>query len=188
MDQVDFRVRFDRLLVALCACVAVVICHAGNDPWKDAARTAGVPVVVLHAIAITESGKTWSDGVKRPWPWTLNSVKGPMFFASREQAAAALRQILAEGITNVDIGLMQVNYGYHHHRVANPADLLDPQINLRVAAAVLREARKVVGGDVAAAVGAYHAGFAPSKASRAAWYQNTVASFARRLRPQRAVS
>src|SRR5574337_1611940 len=47
------------------------------DVWSEAARTSGVPVHVLHGIALTESGKVWTDGSTRPWPWTLNSpVKG----------------------------------------------------------------------------------------------------------------
>jgi len=111
-----------------------------------------------------------------------------MFFATREQAASALFKILQEGITNVDIGLMQVNYGYHGNRVKNPADLLDPAINLRVASMVLSEARDVVGGDVASAVGAYHAGHKASARGRSIWYQNTVAALARRLSPQRITS
>ena len=159
-----------------------------TDLWREAADHAGVPVAVLHGIALAESGKTWSDGSRRPWPWTLNSIKGPMFFASRDQAASALSKILQEGITNVDIGLMQVNYGYHGSRVKHPSDLLDPAINLRVAGQVLAEARDVVGGDVASAVGAYHAGYKASARGRSIWYQNTVAAFARRLSPQRVTS
>ncbi len=108
-----------------------------------------------------------------------------MYFASREQAAEALNEILREGIKNVDIGLMQVNYGYHGFRVERPADLLDPVINLRVAAEVLRDAKEVVGGDVAAAVGAYHAGHKHSAKERSIWYQNTVAALARRLSARR---
>ena len=159
-----------------------------DDIWQNAARDAGVPVAVLHAIAIVESGRTWSDGVRRPWPWTLNSVKGPMYFASREQAAQVLLGLIEAGVTNVDIGLMQVNYGYHGRKVRAAVDLLDPSTNLRIASQVLSASKNTVGGDVAQAVGAYHAGFKQSAQSRSTWYQNTVAAYARRLRPQRVAS
>ena len=103
-----------------------------------------------------------------------------MFFETRHQAALALDSILAEGIRNVDVGLMQVNWGYHHASVSSPSDLLDPSTNIRVASQILREAMTRTKGDVAKAVGAYHAGHSPDRANRSLWYQNTVASFARR--------
>jgi len=109
-----------------------------------------------------------------------------MFFPNREQAAKALTGLLQEGLTNIDIGYMQVNCGYHCSRVTNPADLLDPKTNLLVAAQILKEVKSQVGGDVASSVGAYHAGLRPDRRERAAWYRDVVASHIRRLARQEA--
>lgn len=171
-----------RHLIAICTFGAMtVVAHADVGIWDRAAHHAGVQVRVIHGIALTESGRKWSDGMKRPWPWTLNSQRGPMFFANQAQAAAALDQLLSEGITNVDIGYMQINCGYHCSRVANPKDLLDPDTNLMVAADILKEVKLKLGGNVASAVGVYHAGLRPDRKERADWYRDVVASHIRRL-------
>lgn len=173
-------------LFALIGAFALASAHADPSIWSQAAAHAGVPLKVIHGIALAESGRVWSDGSKRPWPWTLNSPRGPMFFPNREQAAKALTGLLQEGLTNIDIGYMQVNCGYHCSRVTNPADLLDPRTNLLVAAQILKEVKSQVGGDVASSVGAYHAGLRPDRRERAAWYRDVVASHIRRLARQEA--
>lgn len=170
-----------RALIAAFLALAFTNARADATIWARAASHAGVPVKVIHGIALTESGRLWSDGSKRPWPWTLNSARGSMFFATKEQAAAKLSSLLEEGLTNIDIGYMQVNCGYHCSRVRNPEDLLDPNTNLLVAAQILKEVKAQLGGDVASSVGAYHAGLRPDRHARAAWYRDTVASHIRRL-------
>ena len=104
-----------------------------------------------------------------------------MFFPTRTAAETALARILDTGITNVDVGYMQVNVGFHKDKVANPSDLLDPSTNLRVAAEVLRQENLRAGGDIALTVGAYHAGGGAVNSERSIRYQNTVAHIVRRL-------
>lgn len=109
--------------------------------WARAARIAGLAPHELYGIALQETGMRWRDGSFRPWPWTLYAPSGPERYASRADAEAALKRHLRRGVVDIDVGLMQVNLRYHGHRVANPADLLDPRLNLWVAAAILRETR-----------------------------------------------
>lgn len=176
------RNRLVRASAGVAATVLVSLPALGSDLWHEASRVSGVPIPILHGIALTESGKVWTDGSTRPWPWTLNSpVKGPQFFKSREAAAEQLLALLNAGVTNIDIGLMQVNCGYHCKRVKAPEDLLDPAVNLRVASQILSEVRAAKG-DLASAVGAYHAGLSPNRLDRSKWYQNAVAVRVRRLR------
>jgi len=42
------------------------------------ASPSAVPLRVLEAIALAESGRTY-DGTRRPWPWTVN-FGGPGFW------------------------------------------------------------------------------------------------------------
>lgn len=170
------------LSVCMTAAASPVSASDFDGVWRQAAKVSGIPVRVLHGIALVESGRQWSDGTVRAWPWTLNSPStGSKFFPSREKAEQALRQLLAQGEKNIDIGLMQVNCGYHCSRVQDPTELLDPAINIRVAAEILLEYRGRKGGNVAATVGAYHAGLHPDRAARSQWYQNAVATRVRRL-------
>ena len=37
----------------------------------QAAKVSGVPISVLKAISLTETGRK-RDGAFRPWPWTVN--------------------------------------------------------------------------------------------------------------------
>jgi len=156
--------------------------HAAElNAWGMAAKRAGIPVRILHGIALTESGKKWSDGVIRPWPWTLNSPsRGAQFFKSKEAAERELTSILATGQMNVDIGFMQVNCKYHCQRVRSPVDLLDPNVNLHIAGDILAEVHTSKK-DMASAVGAYHAGLHPSRNERSRWYQDVVARNVRKL-------
>jgi len=170
--------------VVVLACAQIMPTQARasqRDAWTEAARVSGVPIRILQGIALVESGKKWSDGLYRPWPWTLNSpARGAQFFTSREEAERGLKELLSQGVRNVDIGLMQINCRYHCDRVKAPTDLFDPKVNLQVASAILSEVR-LQRPDLAGAVGAYHAGLHPSREVRSVWYQNEVARRVRSL-------
>ncbi len=142
------------VLVGLLASASAL---SDGSVWDEAAASAGLQKPVLYAIAICESGHAGQQGAT-PWPWTLRWAGGSAYFESSEDAAAALESLLAAGFRNIDVGLMQVNWGYHAERfgVDTPARLLDPQVNLRIAATILREAMDAAGGDRAVAVARYH--------------------------------
>jgi len=103
----------------------------------------------FYGIAIQESGASWTDGSFRPWPWTLNVnssnntdiTPGPRRYATRKSAEKALDFFIKKGITNVDVGLMQINLKWHGEKVDNKLSLLDPQTNLLVAAQILRDVK-----------------------------------------------
>jgi hypothetical protein len=139
----------------------------GQDAPPAAYRLAGagadVPPDVLFAVALQESGLRL-HGRLIPWPWTLNVAGEPFRFQNRRVACAALRAALADTpATRVDVGLAQINVGYHAHRVDRPCDLLDPYRNLEIAATILREQHES-GEDWLLAAGRYHrpAGGAPA--------------------------
>lgn len=105
--------------------------------YQAAAHAAGIPATFLWAVALQESGLL--RGTREvPWPWTLNVAGLPARFPTREHACRALRRALERtSPTRIDVGLTQVNWGYHHELAHSPCDLLDPYRNLAVASRLL---------------------------------------------------
>lgn len=125
-------------------------CGRGVRRYGEAGRPLRIPPAVLCAIARVESGQ--GNGA---WPWTLNIAGAPAYFRTRPLALAAVKTLLAQHFVQFDVGLMQVNWKYHHALFASPEAALDPDANLRVAAQVLlREWRTA--GSLSGAVARYH--------------------------------
>jgi soluble lytic murein transglycosylase-like protein len=136
--------------------------------YQQIARQAGIPADVLYAIALQESALKLRSQL-RPWPWTLNVAGQPRRFGNQHSACHALHQALATiSPTRIDIGLAQINWGYHHQRFSSPCAALRPTLNLTVAAHLLREHHRHTG-DWLLAAGRYHrpAGGTPATRYRA---------------------
>jgi soluble lytic murein transglycosylase-like protein len=146
-------------LILLATAVATADARDAHDlpptAYRVAAQRAGVPSIVLYAVALQESGMT-RRGRHRPWPWTLNVDGAPQRHTTRAEACASLQEALRSvRPTRVDVGLGQINYGFHRQRVDHPCELLDPYRNLRIASQILRELH-TPGDDWLIAVGRYH--------------------------------
>ncbi|WP_205617373.1 transglycosylase SLT domain-containing protein [Pelomicrobium methylotrophicum] len=102
--------------------------------FESAARETGVHPAVLLAVAMTESGKKGA-----PWPWTLNVGGRGFFFRTREDAWRAAQWLIKEGITNFDIGMMQISWRHNGWRFQDAWEALQPSRNILVAASILRE-------------------------------------------------
>jgi len=126
------------------------------SPWAQAARKYDLDPLALYGIALQESRRYFDDNQVRPWPWTLHTPEeGGLYFDSFENAAKKLRELIASGRTNIDIGLMQLSLLWQKHRVADPVQLLKPEINIEVAAAILREHLDQFG-ELRLAIARYH--------------------------------
>lgn len=166
------------LLGAFWCWVAIWAAHAQAKDipppaYQLAAHEANIPSAVLYAIALQESGAILR-GRRIPWPWTLNVAGQPHRFQTRSAACAHLQSALLEvSATRIDVGLGQINVGYHAHRVARPCDLLDPYRNLSIAAVILSE-QHTPGADWLLTIGRYHrpAGGAPAARYRSDVYQH----------------
>jgi len=135
--------------------------------YQLAAQRVGIPSAVLYAVALQESGIR-RNGRLIPWPWTLNVAGQSLRYVSRADACARLKQALRqESPTRVDVGLGQINVGYHQQHYRQPCDLLDPYANLGLAADLLRK-HHAAGEDWLLAMGRYHrpAGGAPAERYR----------------------
>jgi hypothetical protein len=89
---------------------------------------------VLAGIALNESAY---DG--RPWPWTLNIAGRGYFFRTREGAYHVIQYLLSQERCDFDIGIMQINWCYHHQRFSSAWEALAPATNIRVAEDILNE-------------------------------------------------
>lgn len=88
-----------------------------------------IPAKLLKSVAYVESGFH---------PWTLNVEGQPHFFPTRQAAEQYLEAVVRQGVRNVDIGCVQVNWHFHGKKFKNPKQLLSPEICLRYAAKLLR--------------------------------------------------
>ena len=139
--------------------------------YEWAASAARVPASILFAIARAESGMP-IHGRWIPWPWTLNVAAVPYRFASQEEACAALKRSLRNiPSRRIDVGLTQIDFSYYGDRVATPCDLLNPYLNLLLAARILNAFHRE-GDDWMLAVGRYHR---PAGGEPAEQYRRQVA-------------
>ncbi|MEJ2020554.1 MAG: transglycosylase SLT domain-containing protein [Maritimibacter sp.] len=117
------------------------------------ART-GVPVSVLKAISLTETGRKRA-GAFRPWPWTINMEGKGVWFDNNEEARAYVDENYARGARSFDVGCFQINYKWHHQNFDSLDAMFDPLENGLYAARYLSELY-AESGDWETAAGAYH--------------------------------
>lgn len=120
----------------------------------QASRSTSVPLDVLRAIALTETGRT-RNGSFRPWPWTVNMEGKGEWFDTYEQARDYVRAHRARGATSFDVGCFQINYRWHGKHFASLEQMFDPGANAAYAARFLTELYDELG-DWSRAAGAYH--------------------------------
>jgi hypothetical protein len=147
-----------RLILAVLMTLLASPASARADLCETAANRAagetGVPVDVLQAIALTETGRQ-QNGRLRPWPWAANTEGRGHWFADRSAALAFLHETLARGQNSIDLGCFQINLRWHGAEFASPEEILDPMTAARYAARHLANLHDEFGSWEAAA-GAYH--------------------------------
>ena len=106
---------------------------------KDAERRHGLPENVLLSISRVESGYQKVDGVRRAWPWTLNAGGDSAYFLTKEEALNSLNKRIKKGVTNIDIGCMQLNFRWHKKFFKNLSDMMNPEKNVDYSAKFLKK-------------------------------------------------
>ncbi len=119
-----------------------------------ASRESGVPLDVLRAISLTETGRR-KNGAFLPWPWTVNMEGIGKWFDTVDQAQAYVDRHFRRGARSFDVGCFQINYRWHGHAFDSIEDMFDPITNARYAAAFLSDLFTELG-DWSSAAGAYH--------------------------------
>lgn len=133
------------------AAASAVLCDVAARHASD--RT-GVPLSVLRALSLTETGRRRNDR-SEPWPWTVNMEGKGLWFASRAAALTYVREEYARGARSFDIGCFQINYRWHHAGFATLDDMIEPRKNALYAARFLHDLYRETG-DWSRAAGAYH--------------------------------
>lgn len=150
------------------------------EVWHQAADIAGLDVETLYAITLVESQRAVSKGSVLeavPHPYTLRSPYGSRMFQTRRAAEIELQAMIEAGITNIDIGIAQINLHWHGDRVEKPSDLFDIETNLRVAADILAEAGRTAQ-SLEQQIARYHTWTDVERGSR---YSNRVLMIKERL-------
>ncbi|MBN9343584.1 MAG: hypothetical protein BGO76_04955 [Caedibacter sp. 38-128] len=97
-----------------------------------------IPAGLLNAIAKVESGR-WSEKEKQlvSWPWVIHAKGEGHYFPTKELAIEAVKNLQAQGIKNIDVGLMQINLLYHPDAFETLDHAFDPKHNIEYAARFL---------------------------------------------------
>ncbi|MCA3561399.1 MAG: transglycosylase SLT domain-containing protein [Aestuariivirga sp.] len=143
------------LLISLCNAGAAASAGDGDiceRQMSGAAVAEGVPLGVLYAVAMTETGR---KGALHPY--ALNIEGRTVLTTTKQDALAEFDRARRSGKKLIDLGCMQVNHHYHGQAFASVSAMLDPALNVRYAARFLKDLRQKEG-SWAMAVARYHAG------------------------------
>lgn len=136
-----------------CSLAAVLAAPNACEPEiLAAADRYGVPVGILYAVGLTETGKRGSLQ-----PNALNIDGKAVFPASRQQAVTAFQRARRGGAKFIDLGCMQINHRFHSEHFRGVADMLDPHRNVDYAARFLMQLKRRHD-TWSMAVARYHAG------------------------------
>ncbi|QDZ02715.1 lytic transglycosylase domain-containing protein [Nitratireductor mangrovi] len=124
-----------RLLPALLLAASISEASAANPCEGEILRASqkhGVPVGILYAVGLTETGRKGSLQ-----PYALNIEGRTVFARSPTDAVREFKQARAGGAKLIDLGCMQINHHYHASHFTDVADMLDPRRNVDYAARFL---------------------------------------------------
>lgn len=117
-----------------------------------ASRAENVPLGVLYAVGLTETGRKGSLH-----PYALNIEGRTVITGSAREAMAQFLAARRQGKTLIDLGCMQINHHYHGSEFDSVEAMLDPHRNVIYAAHFLKQLEQREG-SWAMAVARYHAG------------------------------
>ena len=116
---------------ALCAALAAMFMFsasqsaaADNACEREMARAAqsyGIPLGVLYAVGLTETGR--GDSLR---PYALNIEGKSVYDIDKDEALRRFKAARLAGAKLIDVGCMQINHHFHASSFASVEDMLDP--------------------------------------------------------------
>lgn len=137
-----------------------------------ASEAEGVPLAVLYAVGLTESGNKG-----RLHPFALNIEGKAVFARNKTDALKHFSEARRKGKKLIDLGCMQVNHHYHGANFSGPEEMLVPDKNVIYAARFLKQLRQEHG-SWTMAVARYHAS-ARNKKAQKRYICNVIANLVR---------
>ena len=102
-----------------------------------AANEQAVPLAVLYAVALTETGQRGALNA-----YAMNVEGRPVFSADLREALERFATAKRAGARLIDIGCMQVNHHFHGAKFASVEAMFDPRLNVGYAAQVSEDAAR----------------------------------------------
>lgn len=125
-----------------------------------AAHESSVPVAVLYAVALTETGQRGNLNA-----YAMNIEGRPKFNSDLSEALSTFEIARRRGAKLIDVGCMQINHHFHGSKFSSVEEMFDPRRNVDYAAQFLKTLRAAEG-SWTAAVARYHAGPGNAPAQR----------------------
>ncbi|WP_420546894.1 transglycosylase SLT domain-containing protein [Curvivirga sp.] len=141
----------------------VMLCE---EAISFAEQSMGIPRKLLHAIALGESGRGLPQNISQSeqslegmtlWPWTVMAEGKGRYLNSKFEALKEVKKLRHKGVSNIDVGCMQVNLYYHGEAFKNIEEAFNPIHNVAYAATFLTNLR-YRHGSWTKAVKYYHSG------------------------------
>jgi len=127
-----------------------------EEAAQYASRQTGVPLSILRAVTLAETGHTQPDNAAfDAWPWAVMSDMEGNWFPDQESAIAFVEDLVAQGKSNIDVGCFQLNIRWHAHAFPSVDAMFSPKSNALYAANFLNDLFQQTG-NWRAAVGRYH--------------------------------
>ena len=126
--------------------------HLCEREMLRASEKHGVPVGVLYAVGLTETGR--GDSLR---PYALNIEGDASYDMDKDTALRRFASARAWGAKLIDVGCMQINHHFHAEHFRSVEQMLEPAANVDYAARFLKEL-KMREGSWTMAVARYHAG------------------------------
>jgi len=123
--------------LSLFAFLSLSAATAFEDVIKKYEQHYDIPTNLLQAIATVESGKA-DNGYVQPWPWTVQANGHGYYCATKAQAIALVQHFQSQGLTNIDVGFMQINLKSHPLAFQNLSAAFDQTANIAYAAKFLK--------------------------------------------------
>ncbi|WP_340151125.1 transglycosylase SLT domain-containing protein [uncultured Sneathiella sp.] len=102
-----------------------------------------LPKRLLTAISLTESGHWHKEKQEMiAWPWTVYAEGRGRYLPNKAAAIKEVKMLKEKGVTNIDVGCMQVNLHYHPEAFDDLESALDPTQNTLYAAQLLKSLRE----------------------------------------------